>query len=328
MAELQRPTGFKDESQGPGAGDISASFPVGLWLVGGLTLYIAVMKISEDGGNRIVRRQRPYRNGAKLDDTASKEKVWVVEGIYNNNLEETGIPDDVVMYPDMMNATIASADIHETGTLQLPTRPVIRCRLESYQRTESSEARDTGYVTFTFVQDNEDNIDAQSFKAPTVRATVRRTVDETTFGMESLGGFSQFLADLEDAAENLEDAMNAPGEAIQDADQKAARVVRLAQNVEDQFVRSANLGRDLLTDPDSWATFRQLRILQDRTASAATEKSSAIAPVVSAIFETSRSLFDIAVELAQDPTDLAAINGHLENLLAIPAGTVVKIFDL
>jgi hypothetical protein len=84
--------------------------------------------------------------------------------------------------------------------------------LETYKRKETSRDVDSATVTFTFVQDNEDNVDALSFTRPTVRATVQRAVTETTFTMESLGGFSQMLADLEDAASNLQDAIAAPGE--------------------------------------------------------------------------------------------------------------------
>lgn len=305
-------------------------YPAASWSLGSgrRTFYFPIEDILEDGANRIVRRRRPYRNGAKLDDTGSNEKVWTIQVCFDNSIDEPGMLNQgQALYPSVLNDLIDSFDVHDTGDLVLPTRGPVRVRAETYKRHENFGERDSAMVTFTFVQDNEDAVDATSFRNPTVRATIRQNVDETTFGMEGLGGFSQMLADLEDAATNLQDAIAAPGEAIQDVDQKAARVARIATNVENQFLVSAQLGRDLLTDPDAWATLRQLRILRDKTSRAVTEKSSPIAPVVTAIFSTARSIYDIAAQLGQDPTDLSAINSKIDDLLFIPAGTVVNIFQ-
>jgi len=169
-------------------------------------------------------------------------------------------------------------------------------------------------------------VDALSFTTPSIRSTARQLVEETTFSSESRGGFAQALADLEGAASSLQDAIAAPGEAVQDVDQKAARVVRLVADTEHQFTVTGQLGRDLLTDPDSWATVRQLHQLQDRTMRAIDEKS-ALGRVVGVTFRTTRTLLDIASELAQDPASLLDLNTQIENALAIPAGTTVKIFE-
>lgn len=313
------------------ADPIFSDYPVGSWTLGKgrPTYYFAVLDINENGGNRLVRRRRPFRKGAKIDSTGPNEKVWAITICFHNSIDEQGLqnPTGQLYYPGILNELLASFDIDETGDLTLPTRGIVRARVETYSRREEFSQRDYAVLTVTWVQDNEDAIDASSFKNPTVRATMPGSVQETIFGMESLGGFSKFLADLEDAATQVQDAIAAPGEAIADVDQKAQRVVRLASDVENQFLVSAQFGRDMLTNPDSWATIRQLRILQDRTSRAVTEKSSPIAPIVTAVLQSNQSIFDLAVQLAQDPTDLAAINGHLEDLLFIPAGTVVNIFQ-
>jgi prophage DNA circulation protein len=304
-------------------------YPVASWSPGNGSrkFFFSLEDIKESGGNRIVPRRRPFRDGAKLDDTGSNEKTWVLTAYFENTIDEPNLQNLEPQYPGVLNDIIDSFDVHETGTLQLPTRGEVRVRAQSYERIESSTERDCARVVFTFVQDNEDAIDAASFSNPTVRATVQTSVDATVFGMEGLGGFSQFLADLEAATLDLQDAIAAPGEALADLDQKAARVGQLAGNVEKQFLVTAQLGRDLLTDPDAWATLRELRLLQDRTNRAVFEKTSPIAPIVTAVFATARSIFDIATQLAQDPSDLAAINGDIEDLLFIPAGVVVNVFQ-
>jgi prophage DNA circulation protein len=305
---------------------IFEDYAVASWTVRGDTVYFAVIDIDEQGGNRIVRRPRPYRDGSKLDDTGSKEKEWDVVAIFNNDVDEDGLPTDRPAYPNSVNVMIDSADLHDTGTLGLPNRGAIRARLETYRRSEKAELRDTAMVTFHFVGDNEDNVDAQSFTTPHVGSSARQIVAETVFSSESLGGFTKFLADLEDAADKLQDAMAAPGEAVQDVDQKAARVVRLVDSVERQFTVSGQLARDLLTDPDSWATWRQLHVLKD-TSMRAVDQKSALGRVITISFETTRSLFDIAAEIAQDPASLLDLNTQLDNALRIPAGTIVRVFE-
>jgi len=306
-------------------------YPVGSFSLGGgrRTFFFPVVSISEGGSNRIPRRRRPFRKGAKLDNTGRNEKEFSIECCFDNSIEEPNLdnPPGLALYPHVLNELIDELDTGETGDLQLPTRGKVRCKLDHYNRTESPNDRDGARVTFFFVEDNEDAIDAASFKNPTVRATMQTAVDETVFGMESAGGFSALLEELEDAATALQDAIAAPGEFVADVDQKAARVARLANDVENQFLISSQFGRDMLTRPDSWATVQQLRILQDTTSRAVTEKSSPIAAVITIVLESSMSIFDLAVQLGQDPTDLQAINGHLEDLLYIPIGATVNIFD-
>jgi prophage DNA circulation protein len=316
---VQVPTNFTD-------GIFEQSTPCS-FTVRGLKTAFAVTSIKESGGNRIVRRQRPYRDGAKLDDTGSKEKVWVLDAVFENSIDEPGIEQVPHPYPYALNQLLASFDNHETGDLELPTRGKIRCRGESYDRTESNEERDCARVSLTFVQDNEDNVDASSFQTPSSRATVRRDADLAIDGLEGIGALSDLVESLGAAAQDLQDALAAPGELVQDVDQKAARVVRLVDNVERQFTVTDQAGRDLLNDPDAWATVRQLAMLKDRTAIAMDEKTSSLPRIVTVVFQTTRSLFDIATELAQDPQDLMNLNSRLENFLAIESGTIVRVFE-
>ena len=50
------------------ADEIFEKMPAAQFTVAGLTLGFPVLRIQQSGGNRIVKRERPYRDGAKLDD--------------------------------------------------------------------------------------------------------------------------------------------------------------------------------------------------------------------------------------------------------------------
>ncbi len=49
--------------------------------------------------------------------------------------------------------------------------------------------------------------------------------------------------------------------------------------------------------------------------------------IVSRTFKTVVSIFDVAVAVDQDPTELMELNGQLPDLLAIRPGTPVLVFD-
>lgn len=304
-------------------------YPVGSWTVKGDTIKIIVLDIHEGGGGRLVRRARPYRKGVKIDSTGPKEKEWDVETIWSTALDEPGITDagGSPMYPQQLHNMLETVDLDEVGTLVLPTRGAIRCRLETYARHETAAQRDCARVTFKFVEDNEDKVDANSFQQPSARATIRRGVDEANFSLESTGSFSDMMEQLETAADQLQDAIAAPGELVQDVDQKAARVIRIVDNVVNQFTVTEQFGRDRLNDPESHAAYRQAMILKDRAAQAVDEKTSSLPRIVNLIVEHTQSIFDIAVALAQDPAQLMALNNRIEDFLVIEVGTPVRVFE-
>ncbi len=228
-----------------------------------------------------------------------------------------------VLYPNRLHSMLETVGLDQTGTLVLPTRGPIRCRLVSYSRVESKDVRDCALVTFMFEEDNEDKVDANSFQTPSVRATVRRATDETVFSMNQQGVLAQF----EDLATSLEEAIAAPGELVQDVDQKAARFVRAIDGVVRQFTITGEFGRDRLTDPESHAAVRQAAILTDRIYAAFHEKNAALPAIITIAKDRVVSLFDVATELAQDPSALLNINNRLEDALWIEPGTLINVFD-
>jgi prophage DNA circulation protein len=306
-----------------------------------LAIRFAVVSISEDGANRIVERERPYRDGAKLDDTGSKAKRWSVETCWENSLQPgtssvadaggLGEPqlsnNPEPLYPNMLNLMIASFEIHETGVLTLPTRGQIRCRAEKYSRTESAELRDAAMVSFEFVEDNEDNVNAAAFAKPSVNANARALAETTTFTAQSLGAWGGSLQDLNEFAAGLEGIANFPGDTLADVDQQAGIVVGASNRVQQAFSQP-NDGRDQLNDPESSVLQRKLEHQQDIAAEARANARRGRPNLVAIAFEGPRSIFQVANEFGQDVADLINVNPQIEDVLFIPAGVVVNIFDL
>jgi prophage DNA circulation protein len=298
------------------------------WRVSNVIYKFPVESITDDGGNRIVVRERPYRDGAKLDDTGAKPKSFNVVVRFENTIEEPGLEQQVEtpLFPTLMQAMLNSFAEHKTGDLTLPILGAFRCRADSYSRTMSFEQRDCAVVSFRWVEDNEDNVEAQSFAKTSARATSRRIAEETTFDSEGLGSLSDSIADLEDFADDLEGAINAPGEFVEDVRTKSKRVQKAVKSINDTFGVVNQEGRDLLLKPQNSKAARQLSTLADTSARAEEEKTRGRPTRVTTSYPTQRSIFDIAVELDQDVVVLINMNQtRIENLLAIPAGTNVYV---
>lgn len=309
--------------------EVFEQYPAASWTVGKKTWEFPVNKISESGGNRIVQRERPFRDGAKLDDVGASPVCWTIEVLFQNSLQE-GNSDAKPLYPNVLNEMIRSFATHETGDLVVPTIGKVRARAKTYRREETNDARDQAVVTFEFVQDNEDNIDATAFALPTVRASVKRLAESATFAAESDGTFNSALADLNEFAANLEAIATFPSDTLQDIDSQSAIVVAAVDRVMNAFTSKNNnpttKARGMLGDPDSSVTQRKLVSLQDTSARARAELRKNLPPIVRTVFEVPLTIFEVAVLTGQNAEDLLAINPSLDPLF-IPAGTVVKVHD-
>ncbi|HVY48089.1 MAG TPA: DNA circularization N-terminal domain-containing protein [Minicystis sp.] len=56
--------------------------------VTGFSVPLPVSRIEEESGNRLVERDRPNRDGAKIDDTGAKARRWVLTLDYLNGSTE------------------------------------------------------------------------------------------------------------------------------------------------------------------------------------------------------------------------------------------------
>jgi prophage DNA circulation protein len=309
------------------ADTIFEQYPLCTWEVTGYRVPIPVKKVSERGGNRIVRRTRQNRDGSKLDDTGSIEVVWTIEADFYNGCLEEGIPFRD-LYPDVVNFMVKSFRVHETGTLTIPTVGRKRCRLESYDRVESFEEVDCAIILLTFVEDNEDSLTASSFTAPSARSVARRLAELTTFSAEQNGvSLSDSSVGISELATEVETLINSPFEYLGDLQAQAERVKALSGRLLDVHTERRAQVRGLLSEPPGARVVRGLVELRDKAARVVDEKQSAQPRLVPYVVATQRSIFDIAVELQQDPMALIAANPKLGNPLAIEPRTTVKVFE-
>ena len=308
------------------ADEIFSSLPVCLWEVTGYKIQLSVKSIQERGGNRIVPRKRQNRDGAKLDDTGSEEKTYVLDVDFFNGNDEPDVPGDE-QYPGACNFLIKSFDVHETGTLTLPTIGKRRCRAHSYERMEIYDERDTARVQLTFIEDNEDFTTSSTFTSPSARSVSRRLAEITTFSAEQAGvSLSDFGAGISELASGVEALINSPFEYVGDLEAQARKVEIACARIEEAHTsRRTEAGR-MLMEPPSARVVRGLRELRDKAARIVEERQSALPRLVPFVVPSERSIFDIATELDQDVSALIKANPGLGNLLVIPKGTAVRVF--
>jgi prophage DNA circulation protein len=310
------------------ADGIFEQFPVCLWEVTGYKVQISVKSISERGGNRLVPRKRQNRNGAKLDDTGSEEKVWVLDVDFFNGNEEPDVPGDE-QYPGVVNYLIKSFDVHECGTLTLPNIGKRRCRAHTYERRETFDERDTAIVSLTFMEDNEDFTTASTFTSPSARSVSRRLAEITTFSADQAGvALADFGAGISELASGVEALINSPFEYVGDLETKAAQVDIACRRIEEAHTsRKTQVGR-MLMEPPSSKVLRGLREIRDHVARIVEERQSALPRLVPFVVPDERSIFDIATQFDQDVSALIKANPGLSNPLLLPKGAVVKVFSV
>lgn len=308
------------------------SLPVASWTPkGGATLSFPLALSRQSGGNRLVKRARPYRAGVKIDSTGRKEKTWTLNVLFSNSTDEPGLDPNTPLYPDVLNAIVDSFDLQETGDLVVPTRGKFRCRADTYEITESAtDLRNSAEVQFVFVEDNEDSVDARAISTPTVKGSGKQIAAAAQFDAQQSGLWNVSVTGILDAMNELQGVVNTPGSVIDDT---LATAAVLRRNV-DRLVSSNSdpnqESRSTFTDPSSSRLTRRLNRMTDM-ASAAQQESAATAQskVTSMTFSVRQSIFDIAAGLKppQDPVALMELNQYrIEDPLSIDPGTVVLVF--
>lgn len=309
---------------------IYENYPIAKWQVGSSSqIAFPVKSISESGGNRIIPRERPYRDGAKLDDTGRKERRWSFTVIFENTIEEsnlTSINGNTLLYPNILNKIIESFDNHNTGDLVVPTTGSVRARAESYTRDEDSELRDCAILKIEFVEDNEDSIRATSFNIPTANATSRKLAETTTFDTQSGGMWSDSLDGLEESAGNLEDFSNQFSDTADDINHTGDRVVSLSKRSKALFTKPWQDGRNLLNDPENSSAQRDLNAHEDIAARAKNDARKGKPRIIIVVSTENQTLMSIASYFSQDFSDLLAINAELPDPTYIPKGTYVNVY--
>lgn len=306
-------------------------YPVAEWAVGTVVIAFPVARIQELGGNRLVRHKRIHRDGARLDDTGSQEKIWELTCDFHTDNNDPGI-DNSGLYPQTLNDLIDSFDIHETGTLTTTTRGKRKCRAESYRRVEDAMERDMAAVVFTFVEDNEDDATAQSFQAPTARAIGKLTGEAASAAAASQGvGLNDAFSQINAKAAELESLASAPTDFIADLDAKANILSSKVIAIEKAFANTANTAGGevalLLTNPGASHAGRMLRKLSDVARRSTIDIVSAGPRIIAKTFPRTVSLFDVATELNQSIDTLLKLNPKIGDPLAILPKTPINIYE-
>lgn len=297
------------------------------WEVAGKKIIFPIEAIREHGGNRIIENERAYRDGAKLDDTGSKAKVYELDVALFNGHTEPGLVDGDALYPQVANDLVASFDAHEVGTLTLPTKGPRRCRAEVYDRSETFDQRGLAFLKLSFKEDNEE---AQvAFQAPSARSTVR-TLAAFTFNLGlQLGALSDDLLSLTELAGQIEALANAPGEFLGDLITKAHQIDSALGRIEGAFTKDNKLfdaADSLASFPAGSSLLAKTRALRDTSARVVSERMATMPRIVTRVFKSDTSLVSLSAKLQQSLEKLMAINPGI-NPLRIEAGTPVKVYD-
>ena len=312
------------------AEELFRKYPVAKWEAEGKpAIAFSVVSVQETYANRLVPHRRLNRDGARFDDTGSAERRFELATEWFNGNDEPGLKRDE-QYPDELNKMCEAARVHETGTLTLPTRGPLRCRLETYRRLEQSNERDSATVAFVFVEDNEDDERASNFQAPSAKSALRPEAEKVS-ALAAKGGLGELADSIGEAASELQDAVNAPGRMVGGIENAANRVINTVEITEQQFRDARAQGRErvvgILSSPEDATAVRGLRRLHDIAKRAIVERTGAGAKVVTKKYPRQVSIFDVAAETKQPAERLIELNGSLPDVMAIPAGTPVRVFD-
>jgi hypothetical protein len=311
--------------------EVFEDYEVCSWKVGNQqgVLKFPVKSIQETGGNRIVERNRPYRDGAKLDDVGSNATKWTVEAIFENSLMdgESGLDKSRALYPTILNLVIDSFRIHGTGDLVLPTRGKVRARAESYTRVEADTERDFARLTLVFCEDNEDNVDAQKFQQLQVNASARRLTETTQFDAQSEGAWKTSMADLREFGAELEAFSNFPGSTRADLDTQVGIVQSTIESIFRTGEKDARENvHNAINDPEGSRLQRKLEETNDVAGRSRAQPRAGRRRMVPFRVESATDLFTVASQLGQSIIDLLDINPSV-NPDWVEAGTVINIFE-
>lgn len=304
-------------------------YPTASWRVGDdAPIFFPVEDISEEGGNRIVEHERPFRNGAKLDDTGSKARRWTFAVHFNNTFDE-GVQNGVPLYPNTLRRMLRSFDQHETGNLCLPTVGIVRARASSYKRVETTAERDTATVELTFVEDNEDALDRAALNPPGVVATLVKLSEQTVFSAQKQGLWNEDMLSLTEFASEIEGLLLAPGRATADL----GAVVRSHRNAIQRIIDAGTtVAMDvggLFAEPRGSETQRQLRTMLDREARAEDERTSSRPRTKSFVVDVEQtSIYEISARLNQDVEELMELNAsRIEDPFYLTRGEVLRVYE-
>jgi len=280
--------------------------------------------IREERGKRTVEQERAYRHGAKIDSTGWKGRQFRIKSAFNNTLDEPGVGDLPLMYPDRLNALIRSFDFEETGTLTLPTRGPVRCKASWYGRGDEIGEDDEASCEFVFLEDSEDEVNPDTLADPQVNATIVRLSQQTVFSAERLGSLNDGYVDLVTAASQMETLLLAPGRALDDIKSQGNRNRRAIKRA---VFAEQKLGKQvggLFQRQDAHEAERQSKSMSDLQARAIAEKNADRPATRKHRVSDFCTLFDVSSDVGKT----APKNLDLQALFELNQGVVDDVMDL
>jgi len=299
---------------------VQQSFSVFSFKVGGVRVAVPCLQDDVEGGNRIVRFPRPYREGEKLDDTGAEARVWTPVAVFGNNIEEPGLDPNVPLYPDLMTAFLRLAGTHETGDLVTPHDGVVRARFAKFKRITPEDLEDFAMVQCTFIEDSEDSVGADAFARPSVSGRHRRLAEETKFSLELEDGWADPILEIQVLASELEGLMRAPGRAVEDAQARFRSLAHSLQSLGQTFLEVTGLAREEGTSPPTCSAELRMHQLLDLSAAAAAERQASAPARVPYIVKQPTTIFYIAARVKQPVEALLDLNWKIEDPFYVKPG--------
>lgn len=313
--------------------DWEAELPLGSFTAAGKdAISFSVESIKESGGNRLVFRARPYRDGVKIDSTGGKETTWTLEILWSDSgqmFDEAINAGGARQYPDTMLALIEAFKVQDTGDLLIPTRGKKRCRAHTYDTVENPEPRVAARMTCVFVEDNEDSVDASSFNQPTIRGSGFLAASDATFDAEAVGVWNGTIAGLLDTINQFKGILETPGAVLDEVRSNANAIIGTIRDLLTTFSNEGEDALSMFTDPSSARLARNLNRLMDALSGAVYENGPSVSQpkTASVVYTIDYSIFDIAALVKQDANALIQLNQYrIEDPLHIEAGDEVLIF--
>lgn len=308
--------------------EVFSQYPPATWAPDdGQVIVFPVEDIQESGGARLVRRERPYRKGAKLDNTGRTPFVWRFTSKFNNSIREEGLEQNgAPLYPDVLNRIIETFDSKLTGDLLVPTRGMVRARAERYDRREtSSNNRNGAFLTIIFVEDNEDDVDSSSVGAPSVNATAVQIAADTQFSADQQGFDTGSLQDWRHAMAQIESLVSAPREYVRDLQETARIIFGTTEKLLRTHQSNADWTKQQFKGHEGNRMERLLLKGSDRAAQVQIQAQQNQPKKRGVVFEQDQSLASISAMLGVQYEDLLYMNPQLANPMYIPKGTLVYV---
>jgi hypothetical protein len=309
-----------------------AKWPPMTWTVGGTTHKVPVVTLKRIFGNRLAKHVRPYRKGARHDNTGPDPVGWEVSTVSGKDVARfyPWIPEDY--YPNGIKALELSFELEETGTLVTPYGEK-RCKASSGSTIwdRRGEAGVDGQATsLIWVEDNEDDTDLAAFEPPQARVAGPGQVDAFLgFAAQVGAGAGDFFDSLKEAMRDLKALADYPGETVAQMVTRVSIITGAVKSTYEAYASApagvANTLGALLNDPLAGPALRKLEQIVDSACKAAEDEARRNGARVLKYYDRTVSIFDVAVDVSQSAKELMAINPTLDPY-EIKARTPIQVF--